>query len=85
MTTALATRELILDAEFDRIRFEGRIEDGHLVLDGVLADQERLDAMPVGIYVMERDGTVVACASPGRGRSGVARGRLSRPETRHTT
>jgi PAS domain-containing protein len=61
MTTALATRELILDAEFDRIRFEGRLEDGHLVLEGVLADQDRLDAMPVGIYVMARDGTVVAC------------------------
>lgn len=61
MTTALATPELIVDADFDRIRFEGRLEDDHLVLEGLLADQERLDAIPVGIYVMERDGTVVAC------------------------
>jgi PAS domain-containing protein len=61
MTTALATSALILDAEFDQIRFEARLEDDHLVLEGVLADQEQLDAIPVGIYVMERDGTVVAC------------------------
>src|SRR5262245_49096197 len=61
MATALATREMVVEADFDSIEFEGRIEDGHLVPSGLLGDQEQLDALPVGIYVMERDGTVIVC------------------------
>jgi hypothetical protein len=61
MSTTVATPQSIVDADFDSIRFEGHLEDGHLVPHGVLADQEQLDALPVGVYVMEKDGTVIAC------------------------
>jgi PAS domain-containing protein len=56
-----ATREMILDADFEKIDFRGELSDGHLVLEGVLADQSEIDGIPVGIYVLEKDGTVVKC------------------------
>jgi PAS domain-containing protein len=58
-----ATSEMILDGDFERIEFRGDLSDGHLVLDGILADQSAIDNIPVGIYVLEIDGTVVKCNS----------------------
>jgi PAS domain-containing protein len=60
MAVATATREQILDSSFDSIEFRGRL-DGGLVLEGLLADQDAIDALPVGIYVLEIDGTLVKC------------------------
>ena len=60
MATATATREQILDGVFESIEFRGTLEDG-LVLEGVLADQDEIDTIPVGIYVLEKDGTLVKC------------------------
>jgi PAS domain-containing protein len=57
----LATREMILEGDFEKIEFRGDINDGHLHLKGILADQTTLDNIPVGIYVLEKDGTVVKC------------------------
>lgn len=51
----------IRDADFDGIRFRGHLDDGKLVVEGILADQAALDAIPVGIYVIEKDGTLIAC------------------------
>lgn len=56
-----ATREMILVADFDEIDFRAELNDGRLALEGILADQAQLDSIPVGIYVMEKDGTVVRC------------------------
>jgi PAS domain-containing protein len=62
MAVAMGTREMILDEAFEGIEFRGQLQDdGELVLEGLLADQEALDEIPVGIYVMEKDGTVVKC------------------------
>jgi PAS domain-containing protein len=53
---------MILDGAFDAIEFRGELsDDGELVLEGLLADQEAIDEIPVGIYVMETDGTVIKC------------------------
>jgi PAS domain-containing protein len=57
----LATSTMILNGEFDKIDFRGEIVDGHLVAKGILADQAAMDAIPVGIYVIEKDATVVKC------------------------
>lgn len=56
-----ATETMIRNADFEMIQFHGRIEDGKLVVDGLLADQDAMDDIPVGIYVIEKDGTLVAC------------------------
>jgi PAS domain-containing protein len=62
MAVATEQREMILDAAFEEIEFRGEIGgDGELVLEGLLADQEAMDEIPVGIYVMEIDGTVIRC------------------------
>jgi PAS domain-containing protein len=61
MSVAMETRERILDGEFEGIEFRGQLEDGKLELEGLLSDQEAIDEIPVGIYVMEIDGTVVKC------------------------
>ena len=53
-------RVMILDGEFDEIDFRGELVDGHLVAKGILADQEAMDSIPVGIYVLEKDATVVS-------------------------
>ena len=65
-TTALqaasnATSEMILAADFEKIDFRGDLDGGHIVLDGILADQSAIDNIPVGIYVLEKDGTLVKC------------------------
>lgn len=59
--TLPATAAMIRDAAFENIDFRARLENGHLVLEGILADQAAIDEIPVGIYVMEKDGTVIRC------------------------
>ena len=66
MATSVTNRDsqtstMILDGDFDKIDFRGEIVDGHLVAKGILADQAAMDSMPVGIYVLEKDATVVKC------------------------
>jgi sensor histidine kinase regulating citrate/malate metabolism len=56
-----ATEAQIRNADFEHIRFHGELRDGKLVPHGVLADQARLDDIGVGIYVIEKDGTLVSC------------------------
>ena len=52
----------IADNELDTMAFTGRLDDtGHLQPDGLLGDQAAMDAIPVGMYILELDGTVVAC------------------------
>jgi PAS domain-containing protein len=57
----LATSTMILDGDFDKIDFRGELVDGHLVAKGILADQAAMDSISVGIYVLEKDATVVKC------------------------
>jgi sensor histidine kinase regulating citrate/malate metabolism len=57
----LATTEMILEGDFDNIDFRGELVDGHLVTKGILADQATMDSIPVGIYVLEKDATVIKC------------------------
>ena len=52
---------MITDAAFEHIDFRGHLADGHLVPEGILSDQNTIDDIPVGIYVMEKDGTVIMC------------------------
>ena len=59
--SGLATSTMILDGDFDKIDFRGELVDGHLVANGILADQAAMDSIPVGIYVLEKDATVVKC------------------------
>jgi PAS domain-containing protein len=62
MAVATGQREMILDGAFEEIEFRGELgDDGELVLEGLLSDQEAMDGIPVGIYVMEIDGTVIRC------------------------
>jgi PAS domain-containing protein len=56
-----ATREMILYGDFENIEFLGEIQNGHLVVEGILADQSAIDHIPVGIYVLEKDGTLIQC------------------------
>jgi sensor histidine kinase regulating citrate/malate metabolism len=55
------TEEKIRNADFEDIRFQGHLDQGKLVVEGVLADQSTLDDIPVGIYVIEKDGTLISC------------------------
>jgi PAS domain-containing protein len=57
----LATSAMILDGDFDTIDFRGELVDGQLVAKGILADQAAMDSLPVGIYVLEKDATVIKC------------------------
>ena len=57
----MATSTMILNGDFDNIDFRGEIVDGHLVAKGILEDQAAMDSIPVGIYVLEKDATVVKC------------------------
>ena len=62
MAVATEQREMILDAAFEEIEFRGELDDdGKLALEGLLSDQQAMDEIPVGIYVMEIDGTVIKC------------------------
>ncbi|MEO6256958.1 MAG: PAS domain-containing protein [Sphingomicrobium sp.] len=55
------TEAKIRDADFEGIKFRGHLESGKLVAEGILADQDALDDIPVGIYVIEKDGTLITC------------------------
>jgi PAS domain-containing protein len=57
----LATSKMIFDGDFENIDFRGELREGHLVTKGILADQAAMDDIPVGIYVLEKDGTLVKC------------------------
>jgi PAS domain-containing protein len=62
MSVTIGTREMILEGSFETIEFHGELQDdGSLELEGLLADQDAIDEIPVGIYVLEIDGTVVKC------------------------
>ena len=65
MTTATLDRadiaQRIVNNELDELTFEGTLADGHLQVGGILADQAAIDAIPVGMYVIELDGTLIAC------------------------
>ena len=61
LDSGLATSKMILDGDFEKIDFRGELRDGHLVTKGILADQAAIDGIPVGIYVLEIDGTLVKC------------------------
>jgi sensor histidine kinase regulating citrate/malate metabolism len=58
---AEATEARIRNADFEGIRFSGHLDNGKLVAEGILAEQATLDGIPVGIYVIEKDGTLIAC------------------------
>ncbi len=58
-----ATDAMIRAGDFETIRFHGHVENGKLVAEGILADQSAIDDIPVGIYVIEKDGTLVKCNS----------------------
>jgi PAS domain-containing protein len=60
-TLVSETASLIREGRLDGVEFRGRLEDGHLRPEGLLASQAEIDDIPVGIYVMESDGTVVMC------------------------
>ena len=55
------TREMIETGKLEHIEFTGEVAGDRLVLDGLLASQEDIDSIPVGIYVLEKDGTLVRC------------------------
>jgi PAS domain-containing protein len=62
MAVTIGTREMILEGSFETIEFRGELQDdGKLELEGLLSDQDAIDEIPVGIYVLEVDGTVVKC------------------------
>jgi hypothetical protein len=51
----------IVEGELDELTFHGELVDGHLVTEGLLADQEAIDAIPVCMYVIEPDGLLITC------------------------
>ncbi|CAF1194750.1 unnamed protein product [Rotaria sordida] len=51
----------IVSGSLDNLEFWGEIKDGHLVPHGLLADQNAMDDIPVGIYVLEKDGLLISC------------------------
>lgn len=51
----------IVANDLDGLKFHGKIVDGHIAPEGLLAEQAEMDDVPVGIYVLELDGTLVAC------------------------
>ena len=57
----MQTTEMILTGSFEDIEFHGELDGDQLVLDGLLGNQTEMDAIPVGIYVLEKDGTLVHC------------------------
>lgn len=57
--TDLSSR--IADGDLDAMDFRGHLADGRLVAEGLLSDQDALDAIPVGMYVIESDGTLITC------------------------
>lgn len=56
-----ALKARIVANDLDGLKFHGKLVDGHMVADGLLGDQAQIDDVPVGIYMIELDGTLVAC------------------------
>lgn len=55
-------QQLIESGQLDDLpEFYGTIINDHLVVSGLLSDQEAIDSIPVGIYVIELDGTLIIC------------------------
>lgn len=54
-------QRLISAGQLDNLEFWGELRDGHLVPQGLLSDQAAIDAIDVGIYVIETDGTLIRC------------------------
>jgi PAS domain-containing protein len=61
LDNSTATPEMIVGGDFEKIEFRAELNNGHLVLDGLLADQSAMDSIPVGMYILEKDGTLVKC------------------------
>lgn len=53
-------KQLIAAGRLDNLEFWGEFRDGRLVPQGVLGDQLAMDEIPVGMYVIEEDGTLTA-------------------------
>lgn len=51
----------IISGSFDHLEFRGEMKDGHLVPSGLLAEQAIMDDIPVGMYIIEKDGLLVWC------------------------
>ena len=56
-----ALKSDIVSRSLNNVDFRGEIKDGRLVPHGLLADQDAMDEIPVGIYVLEKDGLLVHC------------------------
>lgn len=54
-------QQFIESGELDSLEFYGSIVDGHLKVNDLLADQDAIDSIAVGIYVIELDGTLIIC------------------------
>jgi PAS domain-containing protein len=57
----MTINEKIATGELDKLTFQGEVVDGHLVPGGLLGDQAALDDIEVGMYVLEKDGTLITC------------------------
>ncbi|RJQ75657.1 histidine kinase [Pseudonocardiaceae bacterium YIM PH 21723] len=57
----MSISEKITAGDLDELAFRGKVENGHLVPGGLLGDQAAMDDIEVGIYVLEKDGTLIAC------------------------
>jgi len=55
----LELQTLITNGQLDNLDFRATLVDGKLSLIGLLADQAAIDAIPVGMYVLEKDGTLI--------------------------
>ena len=61
VTDAESIKDAIINRQLDGLTFTGELVDGRLVPGGILADQEAIDEIPVGIYVIENDGLLIKC------------------------
>ncbi len=52
-------KQLIVAGTLENVEFWGEVKDGRLMPHGVLADQAALDDIPVGIHLIEQDGTLI--------------------------
>ncbi len=53
-------KQLIVAGQLDHLEFWGELKDGRLIPHGLLGDQAAMDDIPVGMYLLETDGTLVA-------------------------
>lgn len=61
VTDAASIKQAIVDNRLDDLTFTGELVGGRLVPGGILADQDAIDDIPVGIYVIENDGLLIRC------------------------